>query len=365
MSYRVSFSALFSLLITSICLGSDIEKVINQTIVSRNKIESYHMVMVWSSETIESGKQTYFRKQRLEIWRQGDKARIDSVVLSTTVDEGKLGKRQIHCKNCEKQGQMLMASYWEGGSTPVTFHPISSVAEGADPTTVNWPWLGLSNNVVWPWIRSPQENFLRSFLIADSAIVKPLLSVDDEIEGRACRRFTIQAVKGSSSANLWTDPARGNSPIKLESMENGKLIRSTLLTYPAKEIDKIWFPTTVVQKMERGQRIDTTTYTIEKAEFNRRISDKVFEYSGLDLPDNFAVETEPGMNLMKLPRLHDGKLIYPEDKISGSVLPSSFSAVPDKMPVSWLSRVSYMIGAFVLALVGVSLARRFARNRAR
>ena len=173
-----------------------------------------------------------------------------------------------------------------------------------------------------------------------------------------CRRFTINGKTLKRQKSMWVDPRRDDSPIRLETTNNGQIQNETTFTYPAKPADGIWFPATIQQRLVwKNESINN--YTIELAEFNQRISDTVFSYGGLGLLDDLPVLIDGPGDVMKAPRLRDGKVVYPETKGAGSRdMPPPFMAVPDHMPSSWWSRLPYIAGALLFALIGVTLLRK-------
>jgi hypothetical protein len=348
---------LTNLVVGGPCFGGEIDDVIAAITAERNKITSYHLAIVYDTRT--TGANPHFRKKRMEIWHRGDKARLDSVVIASAEKTESPGQRRIWCRNCEKAGHMLMAFHEPGAAQPVTFHPLERYKTSTDPTDCNWPWLGLSNNGNWPYFAYSQDGFIKSFLKTDPALVRPLAVADEERDGVKCRKYTLTSAPGqprSFQYVLWIDPARGQLPVRMERWDRGQLDEETNYTYHPERTDRVWFPASV-QHQQHGRRPGTTVYTIVSAEFNRRIPDKVFEYAGLDLPEDTLVQPEEGMDLMKLPRLRNGKLV-PHQSASGGDLPPAHKAVPDKVPGGWLSRWPYLAGAVVLALGGMTLLRR-------
>ncbi|HVK14599.1 MAG TPA: hypothetical protein VM597_38025 [Gemmataceae bacterium] len=363
MTRYVWATVLAGLLAGGPCSGGEIDDVVAAITAERNKITSYHLIIVYDDRT--TGANPSFRKKQYEVWRRDDKARLDSVVLASADKDERVDQREVWCRNCEKKDHMLRASHRPGALTPVTFQPLARYAPATDPTDVNWPWLGLSNNGNWPYFAYPQDRFINSFQITDPARVQPLAIANEQRDGVKCRKYTLTSVPGQPQPVrnvIWVDPARRHAPVRTERWVNGQLQSETMYTYHAEPTDKVWFPASV-QHQQHGARPGTTIYTIVSAEFNRRIPDKVFQYGGLNLPNNFPVETEAGMDLMKLPVLRDGKIVPREEKSPGGDLPPPHKAVPDKLPSGWLPRIPYLLGAFVLAFAGVTLLRRMARSR--
>ena len=353
-------------LATGVCRADNVESVINNITAARNKIDSYHLKIVQETLTSPSVKRPNekpsLRKLRFEIWNQGEKRRLDSVVIESTDRDETPGERTVRCRNCEKKGHILRTMHRQGALTPVTFQAIDSYSPATDDTDVNWPWLGLSNNVGWPWFAFPQNEFLNAFLMKDESLILPVVETMEAIHGTSCRRFTLNGKKEKRQASLWVDPARDGMPIRLENSSNEKIILSTVFTYPTKPADRIWFPEKVEQLLG-GKAGTSNTYVIELAEFNRRIPDAIFSYGGLNLPDDMPVLQESSDDVMRAPRLRNGKLVSSasNDKGTGD-FPGPGVAIPDKPPTNWLTRSLYLLGAFVLALIGIRFARRVMRS---
>ena len=360
---RINVCVFFTLFFAGSCSAAGIDAIVEKITKSRNKIDSYHLIIVHESYKqagglAPDGKKDMYRKLRFEIWHKGNKTRLDIVAIDSLHESEPAGQRIVRCRNCEKAGHILQAHHGPGGTSPVTFEAIDSFLQGGDMTDMNWPWIGLANGIPSPWFYIPQDNFLKSFLNLDPAHVLPMVDSTAKLNDLECRRFTINGKTLKRQKSMWVDPRRDDSPIRLETTNNGQIQNETTFTYPAKPADGIWFPATIQQRLVwKNESINN--YTIELAEFNQRISDTVFSYGGLGLLDDLPVLIDGPGDVMKAPRLRDGKVVYPETKGAGSRdMPPPFMAVPDHMPSSWWSRLPYIAGALLFALIGVTLLRK-------
>lgn len=336
-----------------------IDHIIAKITETRNKIDSYHLNIVQTTSSAGKSGAPNVRKQRLEIWHQGQHTRLDTVILETNQREEAVGQRTVRCRHCEMKDHLLQASHRPGAVTPVDFHPLDSYAPATDPTDCNWPWLGLANNVSWPWFAYPQDHFLKAFLTKGDVRVTPVTETTDVIDGVTCLRFSLSGKTEPRELILWVDPKRDFAPLRMVATEKGAISRLTTFTYPDKPTNRIWFPNRVTQQL--GSNAHTTTdYVIEHAEFNRKIDAKTFTYAGLNLPDQIPVMVDGITDVMRAPKLRDGKLVPAElskGRGSGDV-PSATVAIPDHYPSRWWGRVPYLLGALGLAVLGVYCARK-------
>jgi hypothetical protein len=298
------------------CHADGIERVVEMITKNRNAIDDYHLVFVQDLETVADARgKREFSKIRYEIWRKGIKTRIDSLVIASTDKDSPADLRTIWCRNCEKEGHILRTSYRAGHfSTPIAFEPIESYSPTADMTNINWPWLGLSNSVHLPWYAIPQDAFLQSIVTKDPELVFPIGEATERLGDVNCRRFTLMVKQSSAKFVMWVDPSGGNSPIRMERTNpKGEFESESNFTYAAKPVDKIWFPSSITQRLV-ANRDRRSTITVELAEFNRKIDDSVFTYGALGLLRDTPVMIDGITDVSKAPRLRDGKLVYPDRK---------------------------------------------------
>ncbi len=191
----------------------------------------------------------------------------------------------------------------------------------------------------------------------------PVVETTENIDGISCQKFSLAAKAEGRELSLWVDPKRDHAPLRMVATDKGVVSRETTFAYADKPTNRIWFPIRITQQLH-GKGNDTNTYVIEQAEFNRSIDERIFTYAGLNLPDHIPVMVDGITDVMRAPKLIGGKLIdsHLGTGLGSGDLPPATVAIPDVYPSRWWRRLPYLIGAFVLAALGIYFIRQFRRS---
>lgn len=247
----------------------------------------------------------------LNIWRDGDKFRVDQFDAQYTPKRPQYiaGSRHVTCENCEKPGYSIVTTVL-AGSPPtlhvVSFHPLDSRSFDYDCTHFDWRYLGLCNASKCLYTQLHIATSFSEFFRQPG------------ISARAASRGNVPCLvsKLSSVARdqvVWLSTHDGYHPIYFEDIfqaDGEPEIHSTEVSWQ-RTAGGHFYPKSVNNKTTI--RFGSSKYTTEEvitvlhADFDSPIEPSTFTLSGLGLNENQAIGY-PGLKTEEMPLWRQGKV---------------------------------------------------------
>ena len=246
-----------------------------------------------------------------EIWRSGDKFRIDLFDAdSEPFRPGQPGhkSRDVTCQNCERPGRILMTTIYPG-QPAVTAMVGFQTSPGLSPmyTTLNidWRFLGLCNNPLSLYQDIQMTEGYRQLAS------NPKLHTSQQVRGGS--QCLVASLGPAGQFDVWFDEANRFNPVLHSSRHKDGQVPGARLTtevaWKSTPGDHL-YPSRVAHTFKEGDSLrHEEVLTVLDADFHNPVDPAVFTLAGLGLNNNQQVGF-PELKPEDQPRWRDGKVDY-------------------------------------------------------
>ncbi len=347
------------------------EQVVADALRARKGVTRYHLVMTVRMSTAVRGEPTLIQRQRWEVWSDAGRLRTDRTMLEHTKTPNEVGQRSVVCRDCERAGYATTTNQGPNYLTPVQYPQLDAKFDATDITRVDWRMFGLLNAALNMYIRDPNDAFLRAIGNFKQVTVKAV-SLDGGLPGT---ELTGVSASGTTFTARFSPEQSGN-PVYYRMADGppgggpADMEQETRTEYRLVQPANVWFPsrsTFRVGGAGDGVAHLDHEWVFETAELNAPIDPVVFTLAGMGLADGTPVELPEVADRSAQPTWQQGRL---DDKATRGKQAAAVyrqmlaeGAATDPAPARTMVRWPYLLGAAVLAAVGLGFLVRGARRR--